>query len=318
MEKEQIEKDNELYPLGRKVFFLNAPQTVAKKLLGTFRVLEYECYHIDNYRDAKNILSQFPSALVFVGVDSQMIPNDWFNFLMSFSSDPVLQTIHIGIITERLKTSAKEVFLTQLHPDLGLITVGETIHGTVQAIMEQLALFNAKGLRKYVRADCSIDQKAILNWSHDGKIHQMKMMDISSVGTAVQFHNSANIYLKKGDIMDGVTLMLSTRQLDVRCEIFACKKEASTTTLVLMFQNPPQDVQNVIRAYVFGILQQSLTQIINLKHQDKTDYSVPEVFLTMVKALNAKKAQVKANNEKSENSDEEKSEEQTEENKSES
>src|SRR5574344_206655 len=177
---EEAHRDNPVY--GRKVFFLNPPYSVRKYVITSLQEMEYEVYTIDDYRDAKNILRHYKDSICFVNIDETLTADSWFNFITSFENDESLNSIFLGVVSERMRKSDKDLFLLKTKIPAGFIPLNGKIDDITETFRGILEINGAKGRRQYVRASCANDKDAILLYTTDSKMYQMKLLDLSSVG----------------------------------------------------------------------------------------------------------------------------------------
>src|SRR5574344_1201362 len=179
---EEEHRDNPVY--GRKVFFLDPPYSVRKNVIVRLQELEYEVYTIDDYRDAKNILRHFKDSICFINIDEGLSSDGWFNFIASFEEDETLKSIFLGVVSEHARKSDKDLFLLKAKIPAGFVPLNKKIDDITETIKGVLEINGAKGRRQYVRASCANDKDAILLYTTDSKMYQMKLLDLSSVGVA--------------------------------------------------------------------------------------------------------------------------------------
>ena len=171
---------------GRKIFFLNPTYSVKKDIVSDLEKNEYEVYVIENYRDAKNLLMKNPDSILFINADAQLSVGAWYNFVRTLERDETLATTITAIMTERMKQSDKDLFVKTAHLRGGIIDFDDGLSSVAKKINEVLLAFDAKGRRQYVRANLVYDRDASLFWNHGSKMHQLRLLDISSVGMAVK------------------------------------------------------------------------------------------------------------------------------------
>ncbi len=274
----ETENTEEIF--GRKIFFLNPAYSVKKDIVAKLQDNEFEVYIIDNYRDAKNLLRKNRNSILFINIDAQLSVGSWFNFIRSFEKEEILSTIYIAVITERLKQADSEVFEKHGNIEGGVIDFEQGIDAIAKKIDKILESTNAKGRRQYVRANLSYDKDASLFWNHGSKMHQLKLLDISSVGMAVKVPKVLeNQIIAKNFLLQDVTMRLGTKQLLIQAVIFAVKQTAEGTIWILLLH--PSTVHSTkleIRHYVSKTIQERLMTTINNDHKDDIDYSQLNYF----------------------------------------
>lgn len=265
--------DNPVF--GRKVFFLNPPYSIKKVVLGKLQELEYEIYVIEDYRDAKNILRHYKDSICFINVDEQLSSDAWFNFITSFEKDESLKSIFLGIISERMKKPDKDMFMLKANIPAGFISLTGSLNDITETLQGILEINGAKGRRQYVRAQCAADKTAMLFYTSNGKMYQMKLLDISSVGSAVILPFQYKDLVQPNSIMREVTLTLGTKQVQLSTAVFAIKESEKFLTLVLLFlKGTPYTVRSIIRDFVFDTLNKEMFSAITGEKKDDTNYNL--------------------------------------------
>ena len=295
-------QETSVNPLGKKIFFINLPTSIDKQLLGALHALEFEAYYIDSYRETKTILRRHPYSIALIYVDSQLSLSRWFNFICSFKADQALSTINLGIMTSKMTSAERGAFLTKAPIDCGIINLNSSLNGVIHEVLEILERLNAKGIRKYVRSDCMQDPKAVIFWTNQGQVHQMKIVDISVVGAAVKYPIQNGLLTQKGAFLENITLVLAKRQIDLAARVYAVKIAQDSITLILLFENPSKEAMTAIRSYASAMLQHILMTSINGTDLDKNDYSEPDVLSSIVHTIKEKQeAEQKAKEEREKN-----------------
>ena len=140
-------------------------------------------------------------------------------------------------------------------------------------IVKALDAKNAKGMRKYVRANCLNDSQADLLWLKDNKMFKLKIIDISSVGIAAKLSNGQANAVFINQIIEGVTLNLKNVQLSVDIKISAIKAAGDFLLVVIMFNTSTSpEAINKIRGYIANNLQESLRSSLRATDLDRIDY----------------------------------------------
>ena len=263
---------------GRKVFFLNPAYSVRTDVVNALHEQEYEVYVIDNWRDSKNIMRLNSDSLLFINVDSQLSKRAWFNFIASFQLDETLSTIHTGLISKRLKSDDQELVLSKAKIQAGIILLTKNTNGIIKQFSTILEKYGAKGRRQYVRANCQNEKNAVIMWNEGSKLYEMKIMDLSTVGTAVLLPLQFKDLVKEKSIMRNLILMIgSKQQLQVSAVVYAVKPTANGIMLVLLFIENSLSTKSAIRTYVFSTLQKSIASSVIGLPQDNINYNRPFV-----------------------------------------
>lgn len=273
---------------GRKIFFLNPAYSVRNEVITELQNEEYEVYIIESYRDAKNLLRLNENAILFINVDAQLAMNSWYNFIRTFEKEDVLSSIYVGIISERIRPADRELFLTTAQIPAGITMLDTDMKFITESILGILKEANAKGRRQYVRANLSHDKEASLFWNHGTKMHQLKLLDISSVGMSVTVPPALAQIVGKNFILRDVTLRLGSKQIVIEAVVFAVKEiPDGIMWVLLLLPNTSTKTRSIIRQYVSETFQKIMMTVINNARPDDTAYDILNYYNMAAKRKNA-------------------------------
>lgn len=267
---------SELDIFGRKIFFLNPAYPVKKEIMSRLQAQEYEVYTIESYREAKPLLRKNPNSLLFVNIDAQLTHAAWFNYIRTYDRDDILATIKICVISERIKASDVAIFNKFVNMVSDVIEFNEGIEGVAKQIQKILDETNAKGKRQYVRANLTHDKDASLFWNHGSKMHQLKLLDLSSVGMAVKCPSVLeNQIIAKNFLLQDVTMRLGPKQMVVEAVIYGIKSTPEGTLwILLLLPSTPPSIKEEIRTYVSKTIEEKMITSINGERKDDEDYAL--------------------------------------------
>lgn len=260
---------------GRKIFFLNPAYSVKEKIIAKLQKMEYEVYTIESYREAKPILRKNPNSILFINTDAQLAPSAWFNFIRTFDREETLSTILISVLTERFRASDVDIFNKFAYLACNVIEFENGLESISEKIVSLVEQFKAKGQRQYVRANLTYDKDATLFWNHGSKMHQLKLLDISSVGMAVRCPVVLeNQIIAKNFLLQNVTMRLGTKQLVIEAVIYGIKQTTDGTLwILLLLPSTAPSIKDEIRAYVSKTIEEQMIASINGERKDEQDYS---------------------------------------------
>lgn len=270
------QNESELDIFGRKIFFLNPAYPVKKEIMSRLQAQEYEVYTIESYREAKPLLRKNPNSLLFVNIDAQLTHAAWFNYIRTYDRDDILATIKICVISERIKASDVAIFNKFVNMVSDVIEFTEGIEGVAKQIQKILDETNAKGKRQYVRANLTHDKDASLFWNHGSKMHQLKLLDLSSVGMAVKCPSVLeNQIIAKNFLLQDVTMRLGPKQMVVEAVIYGIKSTPEGTLwILLLLPSTPPSIKEEIRTYVSKTIEEKMITSINGERKDDEDYAL--------------------------------------------
>ncbi len=263
--------------VGRKVFFVNPPLYVENYLHLELKQHEYEVYIISDFRYTKAALRHFPDALCFIFIDDEMSYDEWFNFIMSFQKDEKLKTIFVGLMSAAIPKQQHERFLMNLSLPGGFIMLTEFKGSAlIEKIVGILDLNGAKGRRKYLRWDCSPEDKPLNGYFANGsQLLQVSIVNISSVGFVCYYPASYGDALKKNSLIQSFSITLGRRSIVTPSVVFETKRvDASKSLSIMLFsKHVGQDDRKVIKNYVFDKLQERFENLVFASQPDVEDYS---------------------------------------------
>ena len=267
--------DKSIY--GRKVFFINPSVTFEQTVIERLRLMEYEVYAIDDYRKAKPLLRKNADSICFCITESQLTLKGWHNFIKSFEEENVFSPLDMGVLLQALPDEKKANFIADLQLDAGILMQNQDSETLFHEIVRALDAKGAKGLRKYVRADCLNEPQADLLWLKDNRMFKLKIIDISSVGIAAKLSPGQANAVFINQILEGVTLNLKNTQVNVDIKISAIKSAGDFLLVVIMFtQSTTPDSINKIRGYIAENLQEKIRSSIRNSDLDRIDYDCIE------------------------------------------
>lgn len=270
------QNESELDIFGLKIFFLNPAYPVKKEIMSRLQAQEYEVYTIESYREAKPLLRKNPNSLLFVNIDAQLTHAAWFNYIRTYDRDDILATIKICVISERIKASDVAIFNKFVNMVSDVIEFNEGIEGVAKQIQKILDETNAKGKRQYIRANLTHDKDASLFWNHGSKMHQLKLLDLSSVGMAVKCPAVLeNQIIAKNFLLQDVTMRLGPKQMVVEAVIYGIKSTPEGTLwILLLLPSTPPSIREEIRTYVSKTIEEKMITSINGERKDDEDYAL--------------------------------------------
>lgn len=257
---------------GRKVFFLNPSYKIKNHVIKELRELEYEVYEINNHKYAKNILKHNPDSILFVNTDSQMVLTTWLAFIKSIDENKILKTTKIGILSERISQDDANLIFDMFNIEAGITSLNGDLTKVLDVIKGILDMLDAKGRRKYVRCSCINDKNVQLFWTFNGKMHQFKILDLSSVTVAVRFPNTLN-HLATGQLINDAQVVIGTRVIALNLSVYIIKETPNGQVAILLYdEKTSPTLKTKIKEFIAQTLQTQLISCINGEPEDTTDY----------------------------------------------
>jgi hypothetical protein len=259
---------------GRKVFFLNPAFSTKNVIVNKLIEDEFEVYVIDDYRDVKSVLRNFPDAICFINIDDQLTHEQWFNFIKSFETDETLKSIFLGILSSRINKADRDLFMLKASIPAGFIMTNERLEDITDTIRGILNINGAKGRRQYVRTNCESDPNALMLVRIGGKMYKMHLLNISIVGAACILAPQYKNMFQANSVIRNISVMLGGKYFDCTVAVYAVISTPDYCKLVLLFMHGlSYAVKKLIRGYITDTLQKRVLDIIKANPRDIEDYS---------------------------------------------
>lgn len=258
---------------GRRIFFINPPFSVEKRIIEWLKALEYEVYIIRDYTGAKNVLRNHENAICFINIDQLLSLKGWYNFIKSFENDPTLKTVFLGIISTHATEAQVSKFLMNLKLPGGYVSLHEEPEALLKKFVGILDINGAKGSRKYVLLDCNGVYTVNGYIAYGTKLYDMHIEEISSVGISCSFDSSIGFVFQKNSILENVSLSLGRFSVITQCVVYEVKTlNGKNIALLLFVKETPKEIKNSIRGYIFDILSKRMNDFIARGTADSVNY----------------------------------------------
>jgi hypothetical protein len=245
---------------GKKIFLLYPHSVIRQEMLDLLIMAGYETYTLVDEKKARKLLEKFPGSIMFVNIDEGLKENEWETYIKALIEDPKTKDSRIGIMSYNQDKTLMQKYLMDLAIPCGYIQLKLGLQESTRIIMSALEANEARGRRKYIRADCEDDINATLNYkSAEGAIFHGKILDISSAGIAAKFDkfplpppntvlDSMQIKLRGGIILTNM--------------IFMGKRRDNQNILILLFDGKlSQEHRIVIHHYIKICLQKYIDEL---------------------------------------------------------
>ncbi len=249
--------------LGKKVFFLY-PHSVIKEAV-VDKILEQEVYLSKDHKALRNILPKYPDSLAFINIDEGMPEPEWGKWIWDIQNDPETARVEIGILSYNSDQTLQRKYLMDMGIRCGFIRLKLGLDASTQILLDTLQANEAKGRRKYVRAQCDNDPLSSLNVAVQDARFFGTIVDISVVGFSCVFEN--NPTLEKNTLLPNLQLKLRGVLIRTDGVVFGSRPSSAGTVYVILFsmKNDPE-TRVKIRRY----LQTSLQAVMDLEFKTAT------------------------------------------------
>lgn len=274
IKEERMTQEEKSKIFGKKVFFVTQSRKLINLIKDRLLTLEYEFYIIEDYKFLKNILSENPDSICFISPDFQLKREGWHNLIISLNSDSEYSSTKIGIISDGMRQSELDQFQARLTLEAGLILVDDGDDEVFRFIIKTLDKFQAKGMRQYVRANCGSDSSSGIFWTEGNTMYKMRVLDISSVGIAIDIPEKFHHVFNGKTGIEHCTLILNKKEYRLALDIKMIKPGRNGYIGIAMFRmGIPKKLLDTIRAYISSQLTNDLFETIAKRPADRTDYN---------------------------------------------
>jgi hypothetical protein len=165
----------------------------------------YETYTLRDEKRARRLLAKFPGSIMFVNIDEGLKEKEWEAYIRGVMDDETTKDSRLGIMSYNQDKALMGKYLMDIGVPCGYIQLKLGLQESTRIIIGALEANEARGRRKFIRAECADDINASLNYkTPNDEIYQGKILDISSAGVAARFEKipdlAANSILKEVQI----------------------------------------------------------------------------------------------------------------------
>jgi hypothetical protein len=166
---------------------------------------------------------------MFINIDEGLKEKEWEAYVKGIQENEKTQTTRLGILSYNNDRQLMEKYLMKMSVPCGYIQLKLGVPASTRIMLDALQANEAKGRRKFIRADCEDDTSATLNYKDEGGMHYGKILDISSAGMAAKIEKlgyPANSKLKdiqlklRGSLVMVNAVLIGSRQGDESIRIF--------------------------------------------------------------------------------------------------
>jgi len=172
---------------GKKIFLLYPHSVIRDEMLDLLIMAGYETYTLFDEKKAKKLLVKFPGSIMFINIDEGLKEKEWENYIREIQENPQTKESRLGIMSYNQDKDLMKKYLMDLAIPCGYVQLKLGLQESTKIILGALEATEARGRRKYIRADCHDDINATLNYKGASSIYHGKIMDISSAGVAAKF-----------------------------------------------------------------------------------------------------------------------------------
>lgn len=241
---------------GKKIFFLYPQSVIQDELISILLKNEYEVYFLNDHVKATRILKRFPNSICYINIDDGLKEEEWEAYIKNLKADEAIKNLELGILSYNNDPNLMQKYLMDIGVKCGFIQLKLGVKQSTDIILKVLEVNEAKGRRKFVRANCENDPRVIMNFGYKESSYEGRIIDISSVGIACEFNDTIPIDNKT--IIPKIQLNLrgSLVQADA---IIISRRHDSDRILVMVFNPRPKEAElEKVHNFIHKTLQKTI------------------------------------------------------------
>jgi len=239
--------------LGKKTFLLHPHSVIREEMLDYLIMAGFETYTLLDETRARKLLVKFPGSIMFINIDEGLKESEWEAYIRELQENPQTKDCRLGIVSYNQDKELMQKYLMEITIPCGYIQLKLGIKESTKIILTALEANEARGQRKYLRADCREDISSTLNYKESMGTFHGNILDISSAGIAAKFDKFAA--LPNNSVLKDVQLKLRGG-LILTDMILMGQRQDDKKVFILLFTNKlTDDNKRVIHHYIKQCLQ---------------------------------------------------------------
>lgn len=245
--------------LGKKVFFLYPPSVVSEELVWEVVKNEYEVYLLKDHKGLKRLLPRYNDSIVFINIDAGQSEDAWESYIRELATDPRTKDVRIGVLTYNKNEELARKYLMDLGIQAGFVTLSLGLDESAGIVLRMLEANEARGRRRYVRAQVLDRAAASFNVQIDGVLQSGFVQDISSVGMACSFEPDTSVPVRT--YLRDMQLRLRGQAVTVSGVITGSRRSDDHNVHVVMFDPRQGDAfRTKVRRFIHRQLNRQITK----------------------------------------------------------
>ena len=242
--------------LGKKVFFLYPHSVIQDELIEQMLDDEYEVYMLKDHKRALEIFKAHPGSICFINIDAGLKEAGWEVYVRDLVTEKETSGILVGILSYNSDKDLMQKYLMDLGVQCGYIQLKLGLEESAAIIRKVLVANEARGRRRYVRADCEEDSLSQVNIISASGTRTGNIIDISSVGISCSF--SEDPQYAKNTLLKDMQLVLRGSRIKTSGVVLGFHAEEQRRYIIL-FKDLSNEEKKKVRKYIYTTLQQSIT-----------------------------------------------------------
>jgi hypothetical protein len=129
---------------------------------------------------------------MFINIDEGLSEAEWERYIQGVQESPKTKDSKLGILSYNTDQKLMQKYLMDLAVPCGYIQLKLGIKESTRIMLSALEANEARGRRKFIRADCSDETNATVNIKGSMGMYYGKILDISAAGIAARFDKIEN------------------------------------------------------------------------------------------------------------------------------
>jgi hypothetical protein len=238
---------------GKKIFLLYPHSVIHEEMLDVLIMAGYETYTIQDENRARKLLKKFPGSIMFINIDEGLKEKEWEAYIRGIMENPETRDSRLGIVSYNQDRELMQKYLMELAVPCGYIQLKLGLQESTRIILSALEANEARGRRKYIRADCHEDINAIMNYKGENETYHGKIMDISSAGIAAKLDKFED--LPVNSLLRDVQLKLRGGILMTDMILMGKRRDNLLVYILLFDPKMSKDSKLIIHRYIKLCLQ---------------------------------------------------------------
>jgi hypothetical protein len=242
---------------GKKIFILYPHSVIQEEMLDILIMAGFEAYVIHDHKRAIKLLIRFPESIMFINIDEGLSEGEWESYIRGVQESPKTGGTKLGILSYNTDQKLMQKYLMDIAVPCGYIQLKLGIKESTRIMLSALEANEARGRRKFIRADCADETNATVNIKGPMGMYYGKILDISAVGIAARFDkiedHAANDLIKE--------VQLKLRGSLVLVNMTFMGKRADNVCVLLFDAKMDQSQKLVVHRFIKYILQRYIDNL---------------------------------------------------------
>jgi len=249
------------FDLGKKVFFLYPPSVVKDEVVARLLEQEYEVYVLRDHVVARRVLRAYPDSIIFVNIDEGLSDKEWEKWIGEVLADPVTAGVGVGIVSYNADEALRQKFLMEVGARCGFVRLKLGTEESLRILSAMLQANEARGRRKYIRANCEGDTLTSINVRHPRGTFTGTIHDVSSVGFSCRLDPDPNFL--KSTKLDDIQLKLHGVLLKIEGIVYGYRNDGGNVYVILFTPRMDSLSRSKVRKFIQISLQADIDKRAN-------------------------------------------------------